>query len=179
MGKRGPPRKPLETLQRRGSWLATQRKDDGFIQTEPGIPICPSHLSRREKVVWRETVGHLSAMGVLAVADRAAVARYCRMSVRWRDLADIVAKGGETYLTRRVVQPHEKMLTDEDHEEIEIHIQARPEVGILDKLTTQLLRIEQQFGMTPAARSSIQVAGNKGAEGRSDAKLRLLKKAQG
>ncbi|NLA69222.1 MAG: P27 family phage terminase small subunit, partial [Gammaproteobacteria bacterium] len=35
--------------------------------------------------------------------------------------------------------------------------QQFPEVGIINRLGVQLLRLEQEFGLTPAARTRIQV----------------------
>ena len=178
MGRRGPPRKPQETLQRRGSWLAKQREDDGVLEAPKETPRPPYYLANREKYLWREVVGELERLGVVARIDRASLTRYCQMAIRYRDLSEVIRRQGETYLQRRVVRPHEKLLADEEHDEVEIRVMVRPETKLLDQLASQLLRLEVQFGMTPAARSSIHVPKQKKNQGKTDAKLRVLTRAQ-
>jgi P27 family predicted phage terminase small subunit len=82
--------------------------------------------------------------GVATSWDAFPLERYCDLLVRYRRLADYVAKNGEVF----------EGSTDRGSH----YIQQRPEVGIINKLATMLLKLEQEFGLTPSARAKI-VAG--------------------
>ena len=83
-------------------------------------------------------------MGILTDTDAAAIVRYCTLSAEWKRCTEHIAKYGFTYPIK-------------DKEGNVTYFQQFPEVGIRNKLTSDLLRIEQQFGLTPAARTSIHV----------------------
>lgn len=84
-------------------------------------------------------------MKVGAAVDTKALERYCVDWLRWRRAQAYIAANGETY-----------QLTD-DSGAVRC-IMPYPEVAIINKLNISLLRIEQEFGLTPAARTRIQVA---------------------
>ncbi len=44
------------------------------------------------------------------------------------------------------------------------YLQQIPQVGMANKLAAMLLRIEQEFGMTPASRADLYVEGRKSGE---------------
>jgi P27 family predicted phage terminase small subunit len=86
----------------------------------------------------------LEQMQVLTRIDVNALARYCRLWSRWRKAEKFIEEKGEVYTLKdekgnvRCVQPF-------------------TQVAIANKLAQQLTRLEQEFGMTPSARTRIQV----------------------
>lgn len=142
MGRRGPAPTPTALLERRGSWRA--KKKTGEPRPERGRPPCPRWLSGDAKKIWREIIPQLDQMGVLCRIDRNAVARYCTLWARWREAEEFIAEKGAVYARR-------------DSEGRVKSFAQWPQVAIAEKLATQLLRLEQEFGLTPSARTRIQL----------------------
>jgi len=109
-----------------------------------GDPTCPSWLDADAKRAWRQLVPMLRAMNVLTRIDGNALARYCRTWSRWRKAEAFIDEHGEMY-----------PLKDESGRVK--YMQQWPQVAISHKLAQQLTRLEQEFGMTPSARSRIQL----------------------
>jgi P27 family predicted phage terminase small subunit len=109
------------------------------------IPKPPSWLCADAKRSWKKILPRLKEMRVLRQIDENALARYCTAWVRWRKACAFLAKRGETY-----------MLKDEKGNPK--CVMPFPELAIANKLATELLRLEQQFGMTPASRPNLEVA---------------------
>jgi len=136
----GPPRLPTAILKARGSWLAAKRSP-----TEPraelGRPRCPPGLDPIAKRAWSKLIPRLDAMGILALIDEQALVRYVQMWARWREADRVLAKHGLTY----------------DVEDCDGNVipKARPEAAISTALAMQLLKLEREFGMTPAARARL------------------------
>ena len=143
MGQRGPARTPTSILKLRGSWRAKMRGDEPA--PDQRAPECPEWLSAEERAVWERVTALLAEMRLLTVADGAQLERYCRYSVRWRQCERIMAKfttddmlvGG---LTNEGMRPVIRNAWTESH-----------------RLAAELRRIEAQFGLTPAARASLNV----------------------
>jgi len=144
MGKRGPKPTPTAILQLRGSTLVTQERRDKEVQGPSGSPDQPDWLDDGAVQAWNYLVPLLSQMGVLTRIDGHALARYCRLWSRWRQAEDFLTKHGEMY-----------PLKDDDGKPK--CFQPWPQVAIANKLAQQLTRLEQEFGMTPSARSRIQL----------------------
>ena len=142
MGKRGPKRKPTAILKLHGSRKVEERKNEPVPPT--GKPRCPTWIDDFAKQAWRQLVPQLDAMGVLHKIDRNAIIRYCQTWSRWRNCAEFINQNGETYPLR-------------DNDGNVKCLQQWPQVGIYNKLSDSLLRIEQQFGLTPSARAGISV----------------------
>jgi len=143
MGKRGPAPTPTNILKIRGSWRANKNP----LEPKPkeGRPTCPRWLSPEAKKVWKVVTRILLNMRVLTVADGMQLARYCDAFVRWRSAAQHLNEHGEVYPVR------------DEKGEVKAFI-PWPQVSIYNKLFSLLSRTEAQYGMTPAARTSIEVA---------------------
>ena len=162
MGRRGPVATPTEILKRRGSREVAKR--DREPKPEPGAPRCPSWLDKESKTAWKNIVSQLVALGVVTKIDGNALARYCRMFVRWKQCDAFIKKYGESYATGyRDGKP--------------TSFQQFPEVGILNQLEAKLIKIEQEFGLTPAARARIEVGVKVGEP--SDPLVAMLEKRMG
>jgi P27 family predicted phage terminase small subunit len=144
MGRRGPAPTPTAILKLRGSPLATKRRNLREPKGPPGRPRCPDWLDEDAKAAWRHLIPQLDSMGVLTRIDGNALARYCRLWSRWRKAEAFLDKNGEMY-----------PLKDEAGK-VKC-FQPFPQVSIANKLAQQLTRLEQEFGMTPSARTRIQL----------------------
>lgn len=89
---------------------------------------------------WIELTTLLSNMGVFTVADHSAIERYCLIHEQWMIVVDHVREHGMTQITQTG------------------YSQLTAEGSLFKSLPADLLKIEQQFGMTPAARSSLKVS---------------------
>ncbi len=158
MGTRGPPPTPTPVLAMRGSWRSKRNPREPC--PEPGRPRCPRWLDKQAKAAWKQLAPQLDRMGVLAKVDGNALARYCQLWARWRSAEEFLRDRGDTHLVKDA-DGHVK------------GIRAYPQVRIANQLAEQLLRLEQQFGMTPSARSRIEVPDHAGED--ADDKRRYLK----
>ncbi len=154
MGRRGPAPTPTAILKLRGSTLVTKRRDQSEPKAPKGKPRCPDWLDKDAKTMWRHLVPLLDAMGVLTRLDGNALARYCRLWSRWRKAEAFLDEKGEMYPLR-------------DEKGQVKYFQQWPQVAIAHKLALQLTRLEQELGMTPAARTRLQVS--QPAQGKSSA----------
>jgi P27 family predicted phage terminase small subunit len=140
MSDRGPPPTPTQILKLRGSWRGDRNPSEPLA--EPGRPRRPKWLDPVAKSAWRRLVPMLERMGALARIDGNALARYCRLWSRWRAAEDFIAREGEFYVRK-----------DEAG-----HVRAVipfPQVRAAAQLAEQLLRLEREFGMTPASRARL------------------------
>lgn len=138
----GPAPTPTEVLKLRGSRRAAGRKNEP--KPPNGAPPRPRWLSKEAKAAWKQLVPELDALGVLTKIDGNALARYCAMWVRWKRAADHLEKYGESYPLK-------------DNEGKVKCFMPFPQAAVVNKLSIMLLRIEQEFGLTPASRSRLQI----------------------
>lgn len=140
---------PLKLLKARGSWKAKGRVEPPAPE---GKPTLPGYLSPGERRIYRQVVGHLSKMGILAKVDGAQLGRYAVLMQRWHEVRTIVQEQGESYTTPGAGGS------------LEYH--TRPEARMFLAYHAELARIEASFGLTPSARASIgmQTSIGKAAE---------------
>jgi P27 family predicted phage terminase small subunit len=136
----GPPKKPTALLSP-DSW---RRKERAHEPQPTGLPSAPRWLDKTTKAVYRQVASMLTAMGVGRMPDANVLCRYCRLWVRWKNADAQIQKFGE-------VQP----MKDKTGKVICLALGAFTKLE--KSLSADLLRIEQEFGMTPAARARIQV----------------------
>ena len=109
------------------------------------FPEKPEWLDELAQKAWDYLVPLLQQMGVLTRIDANALSRYCHLWSRWREAETFIAKHGLMY-----------PLKDDDGQPK--CFQPWPRVSIANKLTQQLTRLEQEFDMTPSARSRLMLA---------------------
>ena len=124
----------------------------------------PPHLGEVAAARWGELLPMLQATRVMTRADVEALARYCDTWEWWLAVRAKLKKEGDTY----------PILNDGG--EIK-YIAQRPEVSIAHKLAGQLRQLESDFGLSPAARTSLKVEPDAKAESAID-KFRALKAAR-
>jgi P27 family predicted phage terminase small subunit len=169
IGARGPAPKPRLYHEQRGSWRAAQRA--GEPQPAAAKPKCPPHLTAPQKKIWTAIVGVLFDMGFIAKSDWPQLERYAVMYVQWRRcLAFVEKKDAENEAKGFGVPPGCYPIFSEDtdtyvakHGNVAIACWMEyPAVRQAHKLDVALKQIENQFGLTPAAR--VRLAGIGGEE---------------
>jgi P27 family predicted phage terminase small subunit len=147
MGKRGPAKTPTAILKIRDSRVLYDRPEN---EPEPqlGIPDRPLDISEPAGQVWDQLVGELDSMGVLSVVDWRAIQRYCELFVDWKVAQDFIRRNGTVYTITE---------TDDKGKQKLARVCKYPQVNVRDSLAQQLLRIEQEFGLTPSSRAGLNV----------------------
>ena len=91
---------------------------------------------------WDEVVPKLIGMGVMTNADIDTIARYCTMHEQFVKYLDQVRRGLDVLVIR------------DDKGKVK-YMQSTPAATMMTKLAASMLRIEQEFGLTPSSRTGI------------------------
>ena len=162
MGKRGPAPKPTKLKLAQGN-PGKRPLNESEPEAITGQPPMPDEMGETQRAVWDQVTASLQSMDLLAETDAGPIERYSRLLVLWRKLMAFIEKHGETYPVKEA-DGRVKM------------IRPLPQVAQLQAITTQLLRLEQEFGLTPSSRTRIRVD----MQGRHDDPLdALLKRMNG
>ena len=142
MGRRGPSPQPTALRVLRGNPGKRRLKT-----REPGIaraaPTCPRWISPEAKAAWRRVVPWLKRAGVLTMVDQDALTAYCQTYARWKRAEQFIEKHGEVYPIK------------DENGNIR-YMQQLPQVAIARVLLNVLRTYQQEFGMTPSARTRVQ-----------------------
>ena len=143
MGRRGPPPKPTRLKMLQGN---PGKKKLNMYEPQPKkeVPRCPAWLSPGAKTVWRRVVPELKRIGVLTIIDGDALATYCQIYSRWKEAEEFLAKHGSVYPLR------------DDQGQVK-YMQQFPQVAIARHLAQLTKTYQQEFGLTPSARTRIEV----------------------
>lgn len=128
---------------------AALRKDGKDLRPpEPpdALPRCPPHLNAAARKEWRRLAAPLWRMGVLTVADRAAMAAYCQAWARWVEAEEKLA--GTPPLLKTPSG----------------YVQQSPWISIANKQMELMNRFAAELGLTPAARMRLAVKDEAVAE---------------
>lgn len=119
----------------------------------PGAPLMPAHLASDKVAVakWRELVPILDRMGVLTKADGDALAAYCSLFSQWVKCEKVIKKFG--IVTAEV---------DEDSGLVKP--KQNPAVRIKADTIRLMRQFENEFGLTPAARTSLSTGEGRDLE---------------
>ncbi len=107
------------------------------------IPSCPAHLTDIGKVAWGRLTVLLDRMGILTEADGAALERLCDCYADILACRELIEADGYTYKTQ-----------DQNGNTL---IKANPAVTQLRAADSQFKSYLIEFGLTPAARSKVNV----------------------
>jgi P27 family predicted phage terminase small subunit len=114
---------------------------------EPKLPVdapaCPRWLNAEAKRVWRETVPLLREMRILTRADRDALASYCLSYAQLKSAQQFLDEHGLVYPIRDEAGRIKCMV-------------PFPQVAIVRSCQQVLRSYQQEFGMTPSARTRVQ-----------------------
>ncbi len=125
---------------------------------EKKAPRCPSWLEPEAKKEWKRMSKTLETMGVLTQVDGAAFAGYCQAYARWKEAEEFLTKHGTIFKTPSG------------------YIQQVPQVSIAQTYLKVMKDFCSEFGLTPAARTRIQIDAEAGETGDPmDELLRVMK----
>lgn len=141
MGKRGPRKQPTALRILRGN-PSKERLDTGEPQP-PADQIAPPDFCTGEAAdKFRALAPQLHALGVLTNVDLDALGRYCVLHVEWKKHLAICQRGGDVLIGR-------------DESGRVKYTQVGPSATLVNKYGAQLLRLAQEFGLTPSSRASM------------------------
>ena len=143
MGRRGPPPKPTKLKLLAGN-PGKRPLNHREPQPRRTAPRCPTWLGMEARAVWKRMVPELRRMGVLTVIDGEALAAFCQTYARWRRAEAFLEKHGDVYPLR-------------DENGRVRYMQQFPQVAIARSLLLVLKTFYQEFGMTPSARTRIEI----------------------
>ncbi len=156
MGRRGPPPKPTVL-----KLVAGNPGKRALNRAEPvppaGEPEAPDFLDADARAVWDRLVPRLAKIGLARTIDGLALGRYCSLFVLWRRAVDFVRANGSTYPVRGEASGTAPGRI--------LYFREFPQASELRKLHMQLLAVEREFGLTPAARTRINVEAERSAKG--------------
>lgn len=153
MGKRGPAPQPSILKYMRGN-----PSKEALNANEPtpdlfdDMPPPPLWLEGPALQKWLEVTPVLTRMRVLTEADVETVARYCTLWEQWKKNYDYVKRNGDvlTIFEPDPADPEKKRQRVK-------YMQVTPYASQMTKLAVLLLRIEQEFGLTPSSRSQVTI----------------------
>lgn len=143
MGKRGPAKKPQALIEFEGNrgHRSKQHMQAGSAKAPVGLPAPPDWLYPEAVTEWYNLGDHLTRMGVVTVVDWMAFAVLCQAFGRWAraewDLKDQpqIVPGSKGNLT------------------------LNPQYQIIRQAVDDIKRMLPQFGLTPASRYDVAIAG--------------------
>jgi P27 family predicted phage terminase small subunit len=141
MGLRGPAPKPTALKVLDGNPGRRPLNHDE-PKPRPVAPACPAWLAPEAKREWRRIAPVLERLGLLTEIDGAALAGYCQSYARWRQCQEAIQRDGLTFETATG------------------YLAPRPEVAIGNKALAEVRAFCVQFGLTPSARSRMQLQAN-------------------
>jgi P27 family predicted phage terminase small subunit len=158
MAGKGPPPKPtkLRLLQGNPSREPINTKEPQPEAIAADIPP-PMELGEQAALIWAFMCSTLSSIGLLTVCDLRILARYCDLCVRWYQAKLFLDEHGETYEVLENVRVYDKEKKVWDTVEKRKGFANYPQVKNYFAYCKELIRIEQEMGLTPAARSRIQI----------------------
>lgn len=154
----GPPPKPtaLRVLQgnaaRRPINEQEPKPEPAEVHAEP-----PMAMQGAALAIWQMMCPVLSKIGLLTICDLRALARYCDLCVRWIAARDFLDEHGESYEVFERVRVYDKDSKTWDTIEKSKGWINYPQVKNYLAYSRELVRLENELGLTPASRSRIQV----------------------
>jgi P27 family predicted phage terminase small subunit len=146
VGKRGPAPTPTRLLALRGSWRA--KVNPAEPRPEVARPDAPAWLSETARAAFDLLADQLHSVQLLTRLDENALVRYADLWASYRRCSEFIAKHGDVYVVR--AKP-----TTEGEEGRAIGFKTYPQSRRMTALAAELLRLEREFGLTPAARSRL------------------------
>ena len=141
MGKRGPRPEPTILKIAKGN-PGKRRLNESEPKPAADAIQPPDWVTGKSLEKWQEVVPKLIGMGVMTNADIDTIARYCTMYEQYVKYLEQVRRGLDVLVIR------------DDKGKVK-YMQSTPAATMMTKLAASMLRIEQEFGLTPSARTGI------------------------
>jgi P27 family predicted phage terminase small subunit len=162
MGLRGPPPKPTALRLVPGGNPSRRPLPDAEPIPPAGAPEPPDFLDETSRQIWKQLVPGLAAVGLARSIDGTALGRYCSLLALWIQALTFVRNSGSTYAVRAAPTADEARARKEGRI---LGFREFPQAGQLRRLGQQLMVLEREFGLTPAARTRIRVQQEAAAGG--------------
>jgi P27 family predicted phage terminase small subunit len=146
MGRRGPQPKPTTLKIAQGN-PGKRALNDNEPVPPPGDIACPAWVEGVAREVWDQLAPVCVAMKTLTTADVLTFARYCDRFARWLELRAFV---------RDKLQANPFFVRYDEKGKI-VYAGEFPQNQELARVGKEMLLLEREFGLTPAARSRLQV----------------------
>ena len=159
MGKRGPRPTPTKILSNRDSWRAKINEGEPIPVVEDVDKPEIFGVNDLASEAWDTFSTDLKNMGLFHSCDRHALIAMCFTWSNWWTAQEFISLRGQHY-------------THDDKYRGKI-IRTFPQVAVAQAEFKNLIRMFQEFGLTPSARSNVQVAPNTKSE--DDKKRRFLR----
>ena len=125
-------------LKLRGTYRADRRRKNEPTP-EPGIPDPPELLAGAALIEWDRITPELNKIGILSHLDLAVVSAYCQAWARWLDAEKNLSKAGPV-----VKAPSGYPILN-------------PWLSVSNKALQQVQRLACELGLTPSARTRIDI----------------------
>ncbi|AEE98037.1 phage terminase small subunit P27 family [Mahella australiensis] len=142
MARRGRPPKPTNLKILEGNPGKRPLPSDEPKPT-PLTPDCPTWLNKDAKKLWKQLIPELEQLGLMTVIDGQAFAALCQSYGIWVECERFLKKNGRTY--------------EYTNKGGAVNIVERPEVKIGNRALLNFRSLCSEFGLTPAARTRIEV----------------------
>lgn len=151
MGRRGPAPKPTALKLAAGN-PGRRPIDTSEVIPPAGKPEPPEFLNELGRSYWERLVPQLTACGLARKIDGLALGRYCDMLAQWVMVRRFLEQHGPSYAVRGEPKagPNGEAIPGRV-----LGFRTYPQVGIALRLQQQLITMEREFGLTPAARTRI------------------------
>lgn len=167
MGKRGPAPKPSGLRALEGGTTVSRRPvNEHEPQPEQeSIPEPPDWLSEKATELWTQRALLMSRLRLLTRIDKDTFGRWCEMTVQWLAAKEFIEERGTVYPVYEQVHQIDDAGRPMYDRETGRPIMRRnlkmmrtfPQVAIFQSLSTELRKLEAEFGMTPASRTRISI----------------------
>lgn len=118
----------------------------------------PEWLGQTAKKVWEYLAIELAMCGLLTSIDITKFSRYCDAWEKWKQARDFLALNGDSYeIFQLLEEPDPKDPTKTIKRKLVTGHRPYPQVNIYSRMHAMLCDIESDFGMSPVARTRIQV----------------------
>ena len=135
------PRKPTQLKVLQGSRVRSDREAaSNAAQPKIAVPPCPDWLDAKSRKQWDKIAPQLVALGLLSVIDGDLFGAYAETSARYGDVCS------------KLENINSWIGTTPNGFEVQTAL-----VSIRNTLQKQLISLGREFGLSPAARSSIKV----------------------
>jgi P27 family predicted phage terminase small subunit len=148
MGARGPRPEPTAIKKLKGNPGRRPLNDrEPKFSADEAVTAAPEFLSDEARAEWDRVAPELLRLGLLTMADRAALAIYCQYYARWVEAEQHILTYGATIEFR------------DDDGNVK-YVQPSPYFGISIKMSDRMRQAAAEFGMTPSARTRVMAGGS-------------------
>ena len=153
MGRRGPPKKPVELKLLQGNPGEKKLPKPLKVPKIKGMKP-PRELGKLGKAMWRRILPKLKAQNLASDLDVNMLSRYCDTYEHWTNARKFILENGTAYPIYQTPLPTEEELKAGKKPELRYMVQY-PQVSQMNQWARDLTRYEQQFGMSPASRTAL------------------------